>query len=140
MQRVATLGLVLCSLLAYGPAASQVSQIVGPYEVRLSGYCRSITERDTVLARGGDYRVRRGGVVTITGVRQTVLVDAGGEVEVRGTATTVFVAKGGRATLDGERIQVFAEPGGDVFLLGRGVVTRVGELAIQTHPNSPECH
>jgi hypothetical protein len=140
MQRVAPLALALLSLFAGGPTASQISQIYGPYEVRLSGYCRSVNDRDTVLARGGDYRVRRGGVVIVTGVKQTILVDAGGEVEVRGTATTVFVAKGGRATLDGERIQVFAEPGGDVFLMGRGVVTRVGELAIQTHPNSPECN
>ena len=136
-------GIIATSLMALllegNIAPAQISQIFGSYEVRLSGYCRSINEKDTVLARGGDYRVRRGGVVTVTGVKQTILVDAGGEVEVRGTATTVFVARGGRATLDGERIQVFAEPGGDVLLTGKGVITRVGELTIQPHPNSPEC-
>jgi hypothetical protein len=140
MQHAATSAFVFVSLLAGWPAMSQISQIVGSYEVRLSGYCRSISERDTVLARGGDYRVRRGGIVTVTGVKQSILVDSGGEVDVRGTATTVFVAKGGRAVLDGERIQVFAEPGGDVFLLGKGTITRVGELAIYPHPNSPECN
>jgi hypothetical protein len=140
MQRAIPIATALLSLFACWSAASQVSQIFGAYEVRLSGFCRSVSERDMVLTRGGDYRVRRGGLVTVTGVRQTILVDAGGEVEVRGTATTVFVAKGGRATLDGERIQVFAEMGGDVFLMGRGVITRVGELAIQPHPNSPECN
>lgn len=120
-------------------AAAQVSQVGGVREAKLSGSCLSIDERESVTLPMGDARIRKGGVVRATGVRQSIFVDAGGAAEMLGVGSTVYVARGGKATVGGSRNQVIAEPGGSVILVGSTVMTVVDSIDLQVHQNGGEC-
>lgn len=130
-------GLALaCSSLA---ATAQVSQVGGMREARLSGSCHSVDDGETASLSVGDVRVRRGGSARITGVRQSVYIDAGGSADVQGTGGFVYVARGGRATVGGLRNQVIAEPGGSVVLVGSAIMTVVDVIGVQVHHNGVGC-
>ena len=132
-------GLVGLALAAGASAAAQVSHTGGIREARLSGTCHSIDSRENVTLQIGDARIRRGGSARVTGVRQSVYVEAGGVAEVFGTGSVIYVAKGGKATVGGTRNQVVAEQGGNVILVGQAVMTVVDVIDVQVHQNSPEC-
>jgi hypothetical protein len=125
-----------CAAMA---ATAQVSQIGGTREARLSGSCHSVDDGETVSLSVGDVRVRRGGSVRITGVRQSVFVDAGGMADVQGSGGYIYVARGGRATVGGSRNQVVAEPGGSVILVGSAIMTVVDMIGVQVHQNGSVC-
>jgi len=120
-------------------AAAQVSRMGGIREARLASSCNSVDEGASVTLAIGDARIRKGGVARVTGVRQSIYVEAGGVAEVQGTAATVFVAKGGRATVGGVRNQVVAEAGGNVVLVGAATMTMVEAIDLQIHQGSADC-
>ena len=120
-------------------AFGQVSQITGVYEARLSGWCKSVQSNEAIVASLGDFRVRKGGHLTATGLRQTIYVEAGGFAEVTGTSSIVHVAKGGKIIVAGERNQIFSESGGSVIIVGRAMMTVVGSLDLQVNKNATDC-
>ncbi|MFM9973976.1 MAG: hypothetical protein ACKVON_05295 [Beijerinckiaceae bacterium] len=120
-------------------AQAQVTQIAGSLEVRLSGYCETIQQERTRAGSLGDFRVKRGGQITVTGVRQTVFIEEGGVADIRGTASLVYVAKGGKATVAGERNVVYAERGANIATVGRVTMTSVDTLILQLHQNGIAC-
>jgi hypothetical protein len=128
-----------CLALPLAAADSAVQQIPGAYEARLSGWCRSVSELNTVAGLAGDFRVRRGGSLSASGNRHNIFVDDGGEAYVTGQASTIFVAKGGRATVGGERNQVFSEQGARVIVIGQARVAAVGEFDLKVNRNGSEC-
>jgi hypothetical protein len=132
---------VLALLLAALPASAnpKIQVIHGVYEARISGYCRSVTDRDAVSGTSGDFRVRKGASLTATGNRHVIYVDAGAAVKVTGQSSVVYVAKGGEATVGGTRNQVFAEPGGRVIILGQAMIATVGELDLKLNRNAEDC-
>jgi hypothetical protein len=131
---------VLSCLPILPAAANQPVQIIhGSYEARLSGYCRSITEKDAASGASGDFRVRRGASLTATGNRHAIYVDPGASVTVTGQSSVIFVARGGQATVGGQRNQVFAEAGGRVVILGQALIATVGELDLKLNRNADEC-
>ncbi len=118
-----------------------IQVIHGPYEARLSGYCRSITDQDVSSGPSGDFRVRRGASLHATGKRHTIVVDDGASVRVTGNASVVFVQRGGMAVIDGSRHQVFMEAGSRVTIVGASAsgIATVGELDIKLNRNAEEC-
>ncbi|MGL4636416.1 MAG: hypothetical protein ACRCWF_10565 [Beijerinckiaceae bacterium] len=120
-------------------ALSQVHQIPGVHEARLSGWCQSIGSEQKISANLGDFRVRKGGHLVATGVRQSIFVEDGGSVEITGTASVVYIMKGGKATIAGERNQIYAEPGSNVALLGAASWSQVSSLTLQLHRNAVSC-
>jgi hypothetical protein len=116
-----------------------IQVIHGPYEARISGYCRSVTERDAQSGQSGDFRVRRGGKLTASGNRHTIFVDDGAEVRVTGQANVIFVSRGGEAIIDGRRHQVFTEMGARVTILGQAAIATVGELDLRLNRHAEEC-
>jgi hypothetical protein len=129
--------------IAFVPATqssvAQIAQIGGSLDVRLSGYCETVEQERSRAGSIGDFRVKRGGQVTVTGVRQTVFIENGGVAEIRGTATFVYVAKGGKATVAGERNVVYAERGANVATVGRVTMTSVDVLNLQLHQSGASC-
>ncbi len=121
------------------PAASQISQTGGVREARLSGQCQSIEDKESVTLSIGDARVRRGGVAKLTGVRQSVVVEAGGNADIQGTASIVYVMRGGTATVGGTRNQIVAEPGGNVVVVGAALMNIVEMIALKPHQNGSTC-
>ncbi|MGL4243621.1 MAG: hypothetical protein ACRCTI_21110 [Beijerinckiaceae bacterium] len=131
---------LICCFAFPAIAQERVVQVIhGAYEARLSGYCRSITDRDVASGPFGDFRVRRGGSLVASGNRHTIYVDDGASVSVTGQASTVFVARGGHATIGGVRNQVFTEPGGRVVIKGQASLATVGELDLRVNRNADEC-
>jgi hypothetical protein len=126
-------------MVAAQPSFGQVNHSAGAYEARLSGWCKSIQNTEVTSAGLGDFRVRKGGHLTATGLRQTIYVDAGGFADIIGTSSIVHVAKGGRATVAGERNQIFSENGGSVVMLGKASITMVGSLDLHVHKNATDC-
>jgi hypothetical protein len=136
----ASLALISATFLVVAsPSFGQVNQIAGPYEARLSGWCKSVHSEDVLSAGLGDFRVRKGGRLTATGLRQTIYVDAGGFADIVGTSSIVHVAKGGVATVAGERNQIFSESGGRVIMVGKVFMTMVGSLDLHVHKNATDC-
>lgn len=135
------LAITILSLLPVLPAMAnpRIQIIHGPYEARISGYCRSITERDAYSGASGDFRIRRGGSLTATGNRHVIYVDSGASVIVTGQASVIFVARGGQATVGGTRNQVFSEPGARVAILGQALIATVGELELKLNRNAEDC-
>jgi hypothetical protein len=133
--------IVILSLLPTVPAAanSPVQVIHGVYEARISGYCRSVTDKDVISGASGDFRVRRGASLTATGNRHVIYVDAGASVTVTGQSSVIYVARGGQATVGGLRNQVFSETGGRVVILGQAMIATVGELDLKLNRNADEC-
>jgi hypothetical protein len=129
------------SLLLLPPmiAEAQVIHSGGLREVRLAGACLSIDDGESVSLPIGDARIRRGGTARVTGVRQSIYVEAGGTAEVLGTSGFVYVAKGGKATVGGVRNQIIAEAGGDVSLIGAARMTVVDWIEVHVHPKSAAC-
>jgi hypothetical protein len=132
---------LILSILASWPVAAnpRVQVIHGVYEARISGYCRSITEKDAASGSSGDFRVRKGASLTATGNRHVIYVDAGASVNVTGQSSVIFVAKGGQATVGGARNQVFSEPGARVAILGQAMIATVGELELKLNRNAEDC-
>jgi hypothetical protein len=131
---------VIATLAAPAAGANpQVQAIPGTYEAKLSGYCRSITERDVPSGTSGDFRVRRGASLNASGNRHVIFVEDGASAVVTGQSSVVFVARGGQATIGGKRNQVFAEPGGRVVILGQAMIATVGELDLKVNRNAEEC-
>ncbi len=85
--------MVAAATSAASPASAQISQTGGVREARLSGSCQSIDDKENVTLSIGDARVRRGGTARVTGVKQSVVVEAGGNVDVQGTASIVYVLR-----------------------------------------------
>ena len=127
------------ALTAAVPATSQISQTGGVREARLSGHCQSIDDRETVTLSIGDARVRRGGTAKVTGIKQSVVVEAGGNADLQGTASIVYVMRGGTATVGGVRNQVVAEPGGNVLVVGSALLNVVEMIDLKPHHNSNPC-
>jgi hypothetical protein len=139
MKHAIAIPLLFCVIL---PAAAQdrpVQVIHGAYAARLSGYCKSITDRETASGASGDFRVRRGASLIASGNRHTIYVDDGASVNVTGQASTIFVAKGGHAIIGGSKNQVFTEPGGRVTIQGQAMIATVGELDLRLNRNADEC-
>jgi hypothetical protein len=132
-------GVFTSACLSANAAIAQMSFVPGEHEARLSGWCRSINSAGNNVAQPGDFRVRRGGSLAVSGNRQTVFVDAGGSVEVIGTATVVYVSRGGSARIAGERVQVYAEEGANLQLQGPQILVSVERLVPSIHRNAPEC-
>jgi hypothetical protein len=139
MKHWPTIAILSCLPAFHAAASSPVQVIHGSYEARLSGYCRSITERDAASGATGDFRVRRGGSLMATGNRHAIFVDPGASVTVTGQSSVIFVARGGLATVGGRRNQVFAEPGGRVVILGQAMIATVEELDLKLNRNAEEC-
>jgi hypothetical protein len=130
----------LCCFLPLAAAAERPVQVIhGSYAARLSGYCKSVTEKDIQSGQTGDFRVRRGGSLIASGNRHVIFIDAGASATVTGQASIVYVAKGGQATVGGQRNQVFAEAGGKVVILGQANLATVGELDLKINRNAEEC-
>ncbi len=127
------------TIVAAIPAFSQISQTGGVREARLSGQCQSIDDRENVTLSIGDARVRRGGVAKVTGVRQSIIVEAGGTVDIKGTAAIVYVMRGGTATVSGTRNQIVSEPGGNVVVVGTALMNIVELIEPKPHQNSTAC-
>ncbi len=127
------------SLMAATPAFSQISQTGGVREARLSGQCQSIDDKESVTLSIGDARVRRGGTAKVTGVRQSIIVEAGGTVDIQGTASIVYVMRGGTATVSGTRNQIVSEPGGNVVVVGTALMNIVEMIEPKPHQNSNAC-
>ncbi len=121
------------------PAYSQISQTGGVREARLSGQCQSIDDRENVTLSIGDARIRRGGSAKVTGVRQSIVVEAGGNADLQGTASIVYVMRGGTATVSGTRNQIVAEPGGNVLVVGTALMNIVEMIEPKPHQNSSAC-
>jgi hypothetical protein len=121
------------------PGSAQVTQISGSVDARLSGYCRTIEANTIANGSLGDFRVKQGGSVTVTGVRQTIFVENGGIADIRGTAGLIYVAKGGKVTVQGERNVVFAERGVNVATVGKVTMTIVEALNLQLNQNGAAC-
>jgi hypothetical protein len=132
-------GLFTLACLFTGAAGAQMSFVPGEHEARLSGWCRSINSAGNSFAQPGDFRVRRGGSLSVSGNKQTVFVDAGGSVDVSGTATVVYVSRGASARIAGERVQIFAEEGANLKLQGPQILVSVERLVPSIHRNAPEC-
>jgi hypothetical protein len=127
-------------LLVGAPLAlSQIRQTGGTQEARLSGHCHSVDEHDPAPLALGDVRIRRGGQVTVTGLRQSIYVDAGGQADIRATGAIVYVAKGGHAIVGGQRNLVYAEHGGRVVLVGQVLLTMVETIELHVHRNAAAC-
>jgi hypothetical protein len=126
-------------LLAGAGALSQISQIGGSSEARLSGQCQSVNDKEVMTLNMGDIRVRRGGQVRASGVRQAIYIEGGGTADVTGTGSYIYVAKGGKVTVGGERNQIITEPGGNVVLVGKAIMTVVGNIDLLVHKNSVAC-
>jgi hypothetical protein len=141
MKRLPTIA--AAALFAFGAGAMDrpIQVIHGPYEARLSGYCRSITDQDASSGPSGDFRVRRGASLTASGKRHTIVVDDGATVRVTGQASVVFVQRGGTALIDGRRHHVFMESGSQVTIIGSSTtgIATVGELDIKLNRNADEC-
>jgi hypothetical protein len=129
------LGAILNAPLAY----AQVAQIPGSLDARLSGYCQSIQNQNSSLGSIGDFRIKRGGHVTLTGVRQTVYIEDGGSADIRGSASLVYVARGGKATVSGERNTVYAERGGNIVTVGKVTMNVVEAIQLHPHQNGTSC-
>lgn len=121
------------------PATSQISQTGGIREARLSGSCQSVDENESVTLSLGDARIRRGGTARVTGVRQSVVVEAGGNADVQGTASMVYVMRGGQATVNGTRVQVVSENGGKVVVVGSAIMNVVEIIDLKLHPANTAC-
>jgi hypothetical protein len=140
MKRSVALPLSVCFLfLAGAGAVSQISQIGGSSEARLSGQCQSVNDKEVMTLNMGDIRVRRGGQVRAGGVRQAIYIEAGGMAEVTSTGSFIYVAKGAKVTVGGERNQIITEPGGNVILVGKAIMTVVGNIDLMVHKNSAAC-
>jgi hypothetical protein len=139
MKHAFAIALACCTVLPSAAQDRAVQVIHGSYEARLSGYCKSITERDSQSGGSGDFRVRRGASLVATGNRHTIFVDEGASVTVTGQASTIFVSKGGHAVIGGQRNQVFTEPGGQVVIKGQAMIATVGELDLRLNRNADEC-
>jgi phage tail tape-measure protein len=131
--------IIIASFLITGAAIAQVMQIPGRLDAKLSGFCETVQQPRTNYASTGDIRVKRGGQVTVTGVRQTIFVEEGGVADVRGTASLVYVAKGGTVNVSGERHIVYSERGGNVFSVGRVTMNVVDGLDLHLHQNGHSC-
>jgi hypothetical protein len=139
-DRFIIIALIMKASLAFlGVAEAQVVQIPGRLDARLSGFCESVKHPRTSHVSTGDIRVKRGGQVTVTGVRQTIFVEEGGVADIRGTASLVYVAKGGTVSLSGERHIVYAERGGNVVSVGRVTMNIVDAIDLHLHQNSNAC-
>ncbi len=121
------------------PAASQISQTGGIREARLSGSCQSVDENESVTLSIGDARIRRGGTARVTGVRQSIVVEAGGNADVQGTGSTIYVMRGGQATVNGTRVQVVSENGGRVIVVGSAIMNVVEIIDLKLHPSNTAC-
>ncbi len=129
-----------CLLHPLAAAAERPVQVIhGTFPARLSGYCKSVTEKDTHSGQTGDFRVRRGGSLIASGNRHVIFVDAGASATVTGQASIIYVARGGQATVGGQRNQIFAEPGGKVVILGQAHLATVGEFELKLNRNAEEC-
>jgi hypothetical protein len=120
-------------------ASTNIQVIHGVYEARMSGYCRSITDKDAVSGASGDFRVRKGAHLTATGNRHVIFIDDGAAVTLTGQSSVVYVARGGSAIIGGTRNQVFSEPGGSVVILGQAMIASVGELELKLNRNAEGC-
>ncbi len=130
----------VCLLLLAGVGAlSQISQIGGHSEAKLSGQCQSVNDKEVMTLNMGDVRVRRGGHVRANGVRQAIYIEGGGVADVTGTASFIYVAKGAKVTVGGERNQIITEPGGNVVLVGKAIMTVVSTIDLMVHKNSVSC-
>jgi hypothetical protein len=116
-----------------------VQVIQGSFAARMSGFCRSITDKDVTSGLSGDFRVRRGASLTASGNRHVIYVDSGATVHVTGQSSTIFVARGGEATIGGEKNQVFMESGSKVQVRGHASLAMVGELDLKLNRNAEEC-
>jgi hypothetical protein len=125
--------------LGTSPVMSQVRQTGGTQEARLSGACQSVDEPDISPLTLGDVRVRRGGQAIVSGIRQSVFIDAGGQADIRATGALVYVARGGQATVGGQRNQVYAEQGSKVVLVGQVLLTIVDTIDLHVHRNASSC-
>ena len=121
------------------PASAQISQTGGTREARLSGSCQSVDDHENVTLSIGDARIRKGGTARVTGVRQSIVVEAGGTADVQGTGSTVYVMRGGRATVNGTRVQVVAENGGSVVLVGSAIMNVVEGIDLKLHHGASAC-
>jgi hypothetical protein len=122
-----------------GSGLAQVAQIPGSLDAKLSGYCESVSNARTGNGSIGDFRVKRGGQVTVNGVRQTIFIEEGGSADIRGSASLVYVAKGGNATIAGERNTVYAERGGNVITVGKVTMNVVEAIKLQLHQGGTSC-
>ncbi len=127
------------AVVAATPAHSQISQTGGVRQARLSGLCQSVENRESVTLSIGDARIRRGGTAKVTGVRQSVVVEAGGTADVQATASVIYVMRGGTATIGGSRNQVVAEPGGNVVVVGTALMNIVETIDLKPHEGSSSC-
>jgi hypothetical protein len=131
--------IINASLLITGVAAAQVVQMPGRLDARLSGFCETVQHPRISHASTGDVRVKRGGQVTVTGVRQTIFIEEGGVADIRGTASLVYVAKGGTVNVSGERHIVYSERGGNIFSVGRVTMNVVDGIDLHLHQNGHSC-
>jgi hypothetical protein len=122
-----------------GAVSAQVTQIPGSLDAKLSGYCESVQQARSSYGSIGDFRVKRGGQITVTGVRQTIFVEEGGVADIRGTASLVYVAKGGKATISGERNVVYSERGGNIVTVGKVTMNVVETINLQLHQSGTSC-
>ena len=127
------------TICAIGPATGQTGQKHVSYDAHLSGWCQSVAEKQVVSSKIGDFRVRSGGTLSASGVRQTIFVDLGGVADVSGSGAMIYVSKGAKVTVSGERNQVFLARGGNIILQGKAILTMVEEFNLQVHKNSIEC-
>jgi hypothetical protein len=139
MKRAIAFAAALMILAPLARADRGVQVIHGVYEARISGYCRNITEKDTLSGPAGDFRVQRGGGLAANGNRHVIFVDDGGVVSVTGQSSIIFVSRGGQATIGGQKNQVFMESGSRVVILGQAMIATVGELELKVNRNAEEC-
>jgi hypothetical protein len=131
--------IVLATLSMAGFAQAQVVQLPGGLDAKLSGHCETVENSRSNHGSIGDFRVKRGGQVTVTGVRQTIFIEEGGIADIRGTASLVYVAKGGKATISGERNTVYAERGGNVVTVGKVPLNFVDTITLHLHQSGNSC-
>jgi hypothetical protein len=136
---------LMASLLAAISAAPVSAQGVvhnTPHieDIRLSGWCQTIMTANASHSAPGEFWVRNGGRLSVTGVRQTVIVASGGIAEVDVTGSWIYVMKGGRAVIKGVRNRIVAEPGADVMMIGgSGLLSTVSGFEVIHHRHSGSC-
>jgi hypothetical protein len=139
MDKRSAIALMFALAAPAAEAQSPIQTIHGSYMAKLSGFCRSITERDASSGPWGDFRVRRGASLNASGNRHAIFIDDGASAVITGQSNVIFVAKGGQATIGGKRNQVFFEPGGRVTVVGQAMIASVAEIDLRVNPNADEC-
>jgi hypothetical protein len=130
------------ALMAATPASAQGVVHNTPHieDIRLSGWCQTIMTTNASFSSPGEFWVRNGGRLSVTGVRQTVIVASGGIAEVDANGSWIYVMKGGRAVIKGARNRIVAEPGADVVMIGgSGLLSTVSGFEVHHHRNSGSC-